>query len=403
MPPTAVTAELPISDREQPPHFAGRRSELAALNRRLDDMLRLGSSDGGMALITGVPGAGKTQLGKRFAAEAAERDGVEVRCLAIEPEMLLGHLDLFKAMGETLGSVDEFRQVAEIDSKVVHRGGGLGPVRGNVTREHVRHTGEFAALLRASRRTNAWQGKALLVVVDELQGVQPNGMAALRVMHQGLHGCPLLLVGIGLQHTPRVLANPADGTTGISRLGLRLRLGALSESEALEAVEQGMAALQRPIPRSCASALADESHGFPQHIHGYLAGACEAIEKHGGLETEAALAEALRTGRQRRTDYYNDRLGALALRNRAAVDAIAAKMRQTGSEELTWLNAVAAAEESKDVDGEAAVDDAIRHGVLTESEEGNLGFGIPSLYHHMRRRPEARLESAAQRSSPKPA
>ena len=209
-------------------------------------MLRLGSADGGMALVTGVPGAGKTQLGKRFADEATQHDGGDVRCLAVEPELLLGGLDLFKAMGEALDGADEFRKIAEIDTKVVNRGGGLGPVKGNITHEHVRQTGEFAALLRASKSAKAWKGKALVVLVDELQGVQPGGMAALRVMHQGLHGCPLLLVGIGLQHTPRVLANPADGSTGISRLGMRLRLGALSAAEALEAVEKGMARCNAP-------------------------------------------------------------------------------------------------------------------------------------------------------------
>lgn len=389
-----MRAELPISEREQPPHFAGRRSELTALRRLLDDMLRLGSADGGMALVTGVPGAGKTQLGKRFADEATQHDGVDVRCLAVEPELLLGGLDLFKAMGAALDGADEFRKIAEIDTKVVNRGGGLGPVKGNITHEHVRQTGEFAALLRASKSAKAWKGKGLVVLVDELQGVQPGGMAALRVMHQGLHGCPLLLVGIGLQHTPRVLANPADGSTGISRLGMRLRLGALSDAEALEAVEKGMAALQRPIHRRCATALANESYGFPQHIHGYLAGACDAIEKHGKLETQAALADALQAGRQKRVDYYNGRLGALALGNRTAMGVIATTMRNADTKELTWVEAVEAAEKTKGVDGEAAVDDAIRHGVLTESEEGNLRFGIPSFHRHMQRHLETKPHRA---------
>lgn len=346
-------------------------------------MLRLGSADGGLALITGAPGAGKTQLGRKFAAEARRREGVDARCLFVEPELLVGHLDLFMAIGEALDSGDAFREAAEIDTRTVNRGGGIGPVKANVAQEHVRHTGEFAALLRASSATKAWAGKALALVVDELQGVQPAGMAALRVMHQGLHGCPILLVGIGLQHTPRVLANPADGSAGISRPGMKLRLGSLSDSEAVEAVELGMEALAHSIDGHCAVALAAASHGFPQHIHGYLEGACQAIEEHGALGSAAALATAMKVGDGRRKDYYNGRLGALAPRNRAAMSGVAAMMRTAGTTELTWLDAVACAERTPGVNGEAAVDDAIRHGVLTEDEEGNLSFGIPSFHSHM--------------------
>ena len=73
--------KLPISERERPPHFAGRQGELAALNGRLDDMLRLASADGGLALITGVPGAGKTQLGRKFADLVRRREDVDAKCL----------------------------------------------------------------------------------------------------------------------------------------------------------------------------------------------------------------------------------------------------------------------------------------------------------------------------------
>ena len=382
--------KLPISERERPPHFAGRHGQLAALNGRLDDMLRLASADGGLALITGVPGAGKTQLGRKFADLVRRREDVDAKCLVIEPELLADVLGLFLAVGDALDSADVFRRVAEVDTRVVNRGGAIGPLKANVTREHARHTRGFAALLRASRATPAWDGKALVVVVDELQGVQPAGMAALRVLHQGLHGCPIMLVGIGLQHTPRVLANPADGSSGISRPGMKLRLGALSEGEALEAVELGMVAMASPIDRSGAEALARASYGFPQHIHGYLAGACQAVAEHGGLESDAALVLALKIGEQRRSDYYNGRLGTLAPGHRAAMASVAAAMRDANTTELAWLDAVAAADKTPRVDGEAAIEDAVRHGVLTEREEGNLSFGIPSFHGHMRRQLERR-------------
>ena len=380
--------KLPISKREPPPHFAGRQSELVALNRLLDDMLRLRSSEGGLALVTGVPGAGKTQLGGKFVQQVRQRQDVDARGLFVEPELLAGPLDLFKAMGEALDSADAFRAVAEIDTRTVSRSGGLGPVKASFTQEPVRHTGEFAALLRASRATGAWEGKALVLLVDEVQGVQPAGMMVLRVLHQGLHGCPVLPVGIGLQHTPRVLANPADGSAGISRPGMKLRLGSLSRAEACEAIALGMDAMERPIDERCVVALAEASFGFPQHIHDYLEGACEAIEKHGALDSDAALAAALEIGHQKRIDYYNDRLGTLAPRHRTAMLGVAAAMRDSRSEKLAWLDAAAATEKTEGVQDDAAIDDAVHHGVLTEDEEGDLSFGIPSFHSHMQRQLE---------------
>ena len=67
---------------------------------------------------------------------------------------------------------------------------------------------------------------------------------------------------------------------------------------------------------------------------------------------------------------------------------VAAAMRDANTEALTWLDAVAAARRTPGVDGETAIDDAIRHGVLTEEDEGDLSFGIPSFHGHMRRQLE---------------
>lgn len=53
------------SQRGRPPHFAGRTEELAALNKRLDDLCETGDPSEGMSLVVGVPGVGKTQLALR--------------------------------------------------------------------------------------------------------------------------------------------------------------------------------------------------------------------------------------------------------------------------------------------------------------------------------------------------
>ena len=158
-----------------------------------------------------------------------------------------------------------------------------------------------------------------------------------------------------------------------------LRLGPLSESEALDAVSGNMAALGHDIAEPSAAALAKASQGFPQHIHGYLTGAFEAIDEHGSLEAAGALEQALQAGDQTRADYYATRLDMLSAQD--AMLPVIEIMLATGRDSLRRSEAVAVANKAS-FDSEAAVRQAIAHGVLT-SEHGAVSFGIPSFHKHM--------------------
>ena len=369
------------SEREPPLHFAGRTKELAALRKRLDDLCETGDASGGMALIVGVPGVGKTQLGRKFAEDATARDAVlDIRRLATDTSMLERHVDLFLAMARALDVEEDARRVADLDTRSTARSAGVGFVRGGLTQEHARHTGGLSALLDSAKHAGIWRGKALVLVVDELQTVQPQGMTALRVLHQGDHGCPILLVGIGLQHTQQVLANPSDGSAGISRVAEPIRLGVLPDSEALEAIEKNMLALGHAIPESCVAKLARASHGFPQHIHGYLAGAEAAIAKHGGLAPGPSLDDALQAGARARADYYDTRLSMLPNQN-AMLPVVDAMLEQRRS--ALWQEEAVRAIDDASFDGERTLQEAIKHGVLT-LEKGGVSFGIPSFFDHMK-------------------
>ena len=391
------------SEREPPPHFAGRTQELAALRRRLDDLCETGDASGGMALIVGVPGIGKTQLGRKFAEDAvAGEAALDIRHLATDTSMLEHHVDLFLAMARALDVEDEARRVADLDSRSTARSAGIGLLRGGLTQEHARHTGSLSALLDAAKHAGIWKGKALVLVVDELQTVQPQGMTALRVLHQGDHGCPILLVGIGLQHTQQVLGNPADGSAGISRVATPVALQPLSEEEALEAIERSMAALGHEIAKTCAVALALASQGFPQHIHGYLNGALEAIARHGALATGRSLDDALQAGEQARADYYDTRLQMLP--NQNAMLPVVRAMSQQRRDSL-WQEEAIAAIDAASFDGERTLREAVKHGVLTVAR-GAVSFGIPSFRDHLdgllAKRSRAASEDQA-RSGPGPA
>lgn len=363
------------SQREPPPYFAGRARELATLNKRLGDLRETGDPTGGMALIVGVPGAGKTQLGRKFAEDAVVRDASNVRRLAVDTTMLENDVDLFIAIARVLDAEAQGRRVAHLETR------STACNAGGVTREHARHTGSLSALLNVSHHAGMWEGKALVLVVDELQTVEPEGMRALRVLHQGDHGCPILLLGIGLQHTQQVLGSPADGSAGISRVAEPMALAPLSEEEALEAIAENMTAMGYKIPEASAAALAEASQGFPQHIHGYLRGAVEAIDEHGSLEPGSALDAALKAGDQARTDYYDARLTMLA--DQDAMLPVIETMLATGRESLRRAEAIEVVNAAT-FDGENTVRQAIAHGVLT-LHRGGVSFGIPSFRRHMER------------------
>ena len=363
----ALLAAHNRTSRGEPYHFAGRREELAVLHRRLDRVIQTGEAVGGVALVTGVPGVGKTQLGRRFAKEAQSRSDAKVKHLAISAGMLSDDLRLFTAIGREMNAEDEFRKA--------------GIVNGNVTKEQVRHTGSFGSLLLATSASAAWWSKALVLTVDELQGLKEEGRPALEELHLGLHRCPIMLVGIGLQHTLRVLES-GDSRAGLSRPGTHLRLALMTIDEAEEAIAGALQALGGDIPKQSAAALAKMSQGFPQHLHGYIEGACFAYDKHGGLHSSTALAEAADYGHRRRQEHYQGRLAALGIANRSAMLNVAATMQSSGVDRLDWDEAVQAAA-AKRRNPESVIEAAVERGVLAEYEDGTVGFGIPSFFAYM--------------------
>lgn len=381
MPPMPLLAAHNKTSRDEPYHFAGRRAELAVLHKRLDEVIETGESLGGMALVTGVPGIGKTQLCRRFGKEAQSRSDATVKHLAISAGMLSDDLSLFMAIGRELNAEDEFRRAAETDTRTI-AAGGVGIANGNAAKEHVRHTGSFGSLLLATSASEAWRGNAVVLTVDELQGVRPEGKPALEELHLGLHRCPIMLVGIGLQHTLRVLES-GDSRAGLSRPATHLRLGTMAIDEAEEAISGALRALGGDIPTPSAAALAKMSQGFPQHVHGYIEGACAAYDKHGGLGSSAAVDDAADYGHRLRQEHYQGRLAALGAINRSAMLNVAATMLGRGTDRLDWDDAVEAAA-AKRPNPESVVQAAIERGVLAENEDGTVGFGIPSFFAYMR-------------------
>ena len=118
-------------DRDPLPHFAGRIDELAELGERLDNVL-LGNTTGGIQLITGVPGAGKSQLGRTFAEAARERGNARYEW--VDVATVGRDVDLLLTIAEALDEDDAGRQVADLDTKLVGGGAGALGIRGQAAK-----------------------------------------------------------------------------------------------------------------------------------------------------------------------------------------------------------------------------------------------------------------------------
>ena len=386
-------------ERNRPLHFAGRVRELQVLNDYLAYVRRSGDPTGGMVLIDGVQGIGKTQLVAEFVRRSKEADANVHHLPLVTTDIPLDAQALFAALTRELRS--PAARLAEALGRV--REVGLGIAKVSVNAEAPQSLG---SLLAASARAGRWRNQALLVTVDEIQGIGRRERRMVKVLHEGMHGCPIMLVGAGLQHSREALSRTYALTNGelddstISRCATRLTLGNLSEDEALEAVAKGVAAAGLgELPIAAARALATASMGFPHHVHGYVAGALDVLRTHGALDAEDVLRQALAIGDANRTQFYESRLTAMATPD--AMHRLAAAMDEEPEERsLSRADATAVlkAHLLPEADADEVLRSAIEKGVLTTAPDGYVSFGIPSFHDYMMKQHRRVLEREARRA-----
>ena len=321
-------------EREAPRYFAGRREELATLHRRLERTIETGAAKGGIQLVVGAPSMGKTQLAERFGQLAVRRRGsADIRRLGVDPSMLAHDTGLFLSIAKALGRARDGARIAGTDGRRT-----LVGVKVDMSANKPRRADSLYEMLTDSVEAGMWKNKALVIVLDELQTAdEPACWSNLRMLHQGEHGCPILLVGVGLQHLPRKLAQ-----NGISRVAAPLRLTVMSRDDAVVAVERNLAAIDFNAPRKTVETLASASFGFPLHINRYLSRAERAFAEHGHVDAGPVLDRVIEAGDADKTDYYKSRLATLVHR-KAGMLPIVAEMIGRGVSELPLYDAAKAA------------------------------------------------------------
>ena len=222
------------SERNAPPHFAGRTDELSQLATYAEHIFTNSDPSGGIALIDGVPGAGKTQLLRRFVeSQQAGNSGVSTLALTTadipqDAKSLMFLIASAMPIGrrKALGIVGEVRRASSFSLAGVGKFDWENPTAPDLP---------ITEMLRLSKDTGWRREQSLIISIDEIQTLEPPARRMLRILHEGVHGCPILVCA-GLTHSARVLANAREDPHTISRCAVHLHLGPLSKDEARDAI-----------------------------------------------------------------------------------------------------------------------------------------------------------------------
>ena len=399
-------ALLAAGDRGAAEFFHGRQNELRQFQKALFDAKR--KNGGTTYLVQGPPGAGKTAL-LHECREWAKRDGWGVA--KIYPSALHDRSNLASELGESY--VTKKTRRVGIDGQVGIGGWLQGLFRGlwgltlNCGGRH-----EKDILKRIAKR------RGLVLILDEAQDVLQTGQISkaindnirknLQLIHNGDIGAPVILLAGGLGTSQSVL-----GTFGISRFtrhGVHL-LGSLSDTEG-QAVIRDWLVYAGGVPtdhrhlRKWINTLADECHGWPQHLIAYAQTAAEWLNEDGHeIEPEVPL-DLLAEARATKVDYY---LARVIEFDRPQRSDLANLLVQKGRGKVLTRQEVSVALQPHLSEEQARemFDEFLHKGVIAKTADGEYIVPIPSMHdwlveRYADRTPELPPALPAKASSPKP-
>ena len=280
-------------DRGPAKYFHGRRQILRDFSKLA--LRAVQGKSGTTFLIQGAPGAGKTALLYKCEELARDREWatVEIPSSALwDPNELQQSIDLKRTLEAQSGS-------ASINLF------GIGGAEVNAERSPQ----TVKNLLRGGK-------KPLLLTLDEAQilGMKDEFPAdqistvrhVLNSIHNGRLGRPVILIAAGLGTTA-----DAFGTLGISRFARHclVQLGTLGKEAECAVLHDWLTKDGKATGDTTAwiDAIAQETHGWPQHILSYVEPALDQLRAHNGIMTAEGLGAVLEEGRMGRTAYYKQR------------------------------------------------------------------------------------------------
>ena len=354
-----------VFDRGKAKYFHGRTQILETFIKLIE--MSGQEKTGTTFLIQGAPGAGKTAILAECARIVKNR---QWNIAPIHPS------DLWLP--------DQLQQVLYPgrESRVTSKTGELGFVgmaKGEVTAERIPDT--TLSLLRNGP-------SPLLLLMDEAQRLgsidalsRGQAYAAERTIHAIHNGeikKPVLLLAAGLGST-----RLSFGSFGISRfaMGAFVELGAL-DRDAEHAVLNDWLKRDGGAKGNLAPwvhAIAEETHGWPQHILAYVKPALKQLGRDSGAMTSEGLKSVLAEGRVARAAYYENRASGITRKQRRSLANLFANVAP--GESLDREDIVSSLEQ--DHGAECAQEIFLRaeaKGVIT-SKEGCYNIPIPSMHN----------------------
>ncbi len=359
------TSHIPdyIADRGKAKYFHGRNQILDNFDRLVKDSMD--TQTGSTFLIQGAPGAGKTALLDVISKRAEEKKW-KVAKVSIE--------DLYTpaSMAQSLGKsyTIDHEQAAKVGVKFIE-GGYVRSVAGHATPKEI---------LR-----NLVPKEGLILVLDEAQRLinlektpteSHRAGDTLDKIHNGDVGRPVILLGAGLG-----MSKSSFRSLGISRFkgGCFVELGALgkeAEGRVLRdwLVKEGRA---KGDPAPWIDAIAQKTHGWPQHITAYGDAAAKQIQHERGEMTSIGLDLVQRVGARRREDYYEQRAEEISGKERCSlarlIQTVSIDNRLDRRDIEEFLSREYGEVEAKDL-----FQRAVERGVL-HSQKGTYTIPIPSM------------------------
>ncbi len=280
-------------DRGHSPYFHGRRvirSDFANLLER-----SIATNTGTTFLIQGALGVGKTAL-------LYELDKVASKSLWDVVYINLEDLYNPAHMAQTFGEyyVARKQTATALDTKLL-------------SSEYIKEVGRTSSVTWVVKRINPDQG--VVLILDEAQRIaafagkpeEVRVMDLLDVFHNGNLGKPAVLLAAGLS-----TSMTSFGKLGISRFseGCVVELGALSKASERLVIEDWIKEDGRGQgdPSVWIDAIAQETHGWPRHVHSYAKHASDYLKANGGVMTPDGLSSVLEAGHEARKVYFKQRV-----------------------------------------------------------------------------------------------
>ncbi|MCY4159756.1 MAG: ATP-binding protein [Bacteroidetes bacterium] len=294
-----------IADRGPARYFHGRTRILQKFNDLLGlaETMKTGRTT---ILIQGAPGAGKTALLEEMALDALERQWNVV-------EINLGDLYNPVQIAQTLGKpyVSRKKTATKVDGKLL-------------SKEYTKEVAGDSSVSQVLEKMNPKEG--VLLVLDEAQRIAgflgtSNKIAVMETLdnlHNGKVNRPIILLAAGLGPTSNALRS-----LGISRFkgGCFVELGALSK-ESERAVIQDWLVKEggaKRDPDVWIDAIAQKTHGWPQHISAYGDIAAKQIQNDHGEMSPEGLEIVYKLGTEKREAYYEQRTEEISRKERRSL------------------------------------------------------------------------------------